>query len=116
MDSEANALVVSANLRPFQVIQFLVRDARTATDDLTRMLERYRAAARGTIDGALLFSCLDRGEQLFREPNHDSGMFQRFVGNAPLGGFFCDGEIGPVGGTTFLHNYTSAFAMFRRPR
>ena len=42
-------------------------------------------------------------------------MFRRIVGPAPVGGFFGNGEIGPVGGTTFLHGYTSAFALFRRP-
>jgi small ligand-binding sensory domain FIST len=31
----------------------------------------------------------------------------------PLGGFFCNGEIGPVERHAFLHGYTSAFGLFR---
>ena len=38
-------------------------------------------------------------------------MFRRELADVPLGGFFCNGEIGPVGGTTHLHGYTSAFAV-----
>jgi small ligand-binding sensory domain FIST len=40
-------------------------------------------------------------------------MFRARLGPVPLGGFFCNGEIGPVGGITFLHGYTSAFGLFR---
>jgi small ligand-binding sensory domain FIST len=114
VDPESGALGVAARLRPFQVIRFLLRDAETATDDLSRMLEQHRARGLGTVEGALLFSCLGRGERLFGEPDHDSALFRRLVGAAPVGGFFCNGEIGPVGGTTFVHGYTSAFALFRR--
>jgi small ligand-binding sensory domain FIST len=115
IDPKSGALAVAAELRPFQVVQFLLRDADTATDDLTRLLERHRASG-SPVDGALLFSCLGRGARLFGEPDHDSALFQRLVGPAPIGGFFCNGEIGPVGGTTFLHGYTSSFALFRRRR
>ena len=62
---------------------------------------------------ALLFSCLGRGAHLFGRPDHDTDLFRAKVGAVPLGGFFCNGEIGPVGGATFLHGYTSAFALFR---
>lgn len=114
IDRAANVLAVAARLRPFQVIRFLLRDANTATEDLVRLLERHRAAGDGTCEGALLFSCLGRGAQLFGEPDHDCRLFQQYVGDVAVGGFFCNGEIGPVGGTTFLHGYTSSFALFRR--
>jgi small ligand-binding sensory domain FIST len=54
-----------------------------------------------------------RGAGLFGRPDHDTGLFEAQLGPVPLGGFFCNGEIGPVGGATFLHGYTSAFALFR---
>jgi len=60
----------------------------------------------------LLFSCLGRGQHLYGKPNHDSDMFRDQLGDIPLGGFFCNGEIGPVGKTTFLHGYTSSFGIF----
>jgi small ligand-binding sensory domain FIST len=61
----------------------------------------------------LLFSCLGRGRGLFGEPDHDSRALARALGPVPLAGFFCNGEIGPVEGRTFLHGYTSAFGIFR---
>jgi small ligand-binding sensory domain FIST len=51
--------------------------------------------------------------QHFGRPDHDTDVFQEHLGEVPLSGFFCNGEIGPVGGTTFLHGYTSVFAVFR---
>jgi small ligand-binding sensory domain FIST len=112
MDAETGALAVGAPLRPMQVVQFLLRDARTAEEDLTRLLDRSAARVQPP-SGALLFSCLGRGAHLFGRPDHDTDLFRSKVGAVPLGGFFCNGEIGPVGGATFLHGYTSAFALFR---
>ena len=60
-----------------------------------------------------MFSCLGRGQYLYGRPNHDTDMFREKLGAVPLGGFFCNGEIGPVSGTTFLHGYTSSFGLFR---
>jgi small ligand-binding sensory domain FIST len=77
------------------------------------MLARY-ASTGAKPAGALLFSCLGRGQALYGQPDHDSGVFRRHLGAVPLGGFFCNGEIGPVGGHAYVHGYTSAFAMFRR--
>ena len=50
---------------------------------------------------------------LYGSPDHDTDMFREKVGQMPLTGFFCNGEIGPVGGITFLHGYTSSFGVFR---
>jgi small ligand-binding sensory domain FIST len=114
-DSDTGSLAIGAELQPMQVLQFLLRDARTAEEDLVRLLDRSKQ--RGASPrGALLFSCVGRGAHLFGKPDHDSDLFQEKVGPVPLGGFFCNGEIGPVGGTTFLHGYTSAFALFREAR
>jgi small ligand-binding sensory domain FIST len=112
-DEETGALAVGAELRPMMVAQFVLRDARTADDDLRRMLGKRPEAPPA---GALLFSCVGRGAALFGRPDHDTALFEERLGPAPLGGFFCNGEIGPVGGTTFLHGYTSAFAIFREAR
>ena len=112
-DQASGALAVGAELRPMTVAQFVLRDARTAEEDLRRMLERHRRSSAGAPPaGALLFSCVGRGSGLFGRADHDTSLFEETLGPAPLGGFFCNGEIGPVGGTTFLHGYTSAFAIF----
>jgi small ligand-binding sensory domain FIST len=113
MDPQTSALAVAALPRPWQVIQFLLRDANTASEDLASLLDRY-CAEGARPSGALLFSCLGRGVHLFGAPDHDTRLFQDRLGPVPLGGFFCNGEIGPVGGSTFLHGYTSAFGLFRQ--
>jgi small ligand-binding sensory domain FIST len=112
VDPQSGALAVAADVQPWQVVQFLLRDARTAEHDLKTQLDRYRATASRP-QGALLFSCLGRGKHLFGRVDHDTDLFRDKVGTIPLGGFFCNGEIGPVGGQTFLHGYTSAFGLFR---
>ena len=62
---------------------------------------------------ALLFQCTGRGQYLYGREGHDTGVFNELIGALPVGGFFCNGEIGPVAGTTYLHAYTSSFAIFR---
>jgi small ligand-binding sensory domain FIST len=114
MDPARGAIAVGAILRENSVVQFHLRDAKTSADDLDSLLRCYRADRCATLPrGALLFSCLGRGMYLYGRPDHDTEAFHRQLGNVPLGGFFCNGEIGPVGGTTFLHGYTSAFGLFR---
>lgn len=114
VDGDTGALAVGAMMRPYQAVQFHLRDGRTAAEDLEARLRRYREQhlEAGPLRGALLFSCLGRGQHLYGKPDHDSSLLRELLGQVPVGGFFCNGEIGPVGGTTFLHGYTSAFALF----
>ena len=114
MDQRTGSLAIGEMLREGQLVQFHLRDAETSAQDLSIVLERYAVDNReNDVPGALLFSCLGRGEYLYGRPNHDTEIFQEKLGQVPLGGFFCNGEIGPVGGTTFLHGYTSSFGLFR---
>jgi small ligand-binding sensory domain FIST len=107
------ALVVGELLHEGQLVRFHVRDAATSAEDLAVLLSAYaQRAPDGPAAGALLFSCMGRGLHLYGEPDHDTHAFKRIVGEAPLGGFFCNGEIGPVGEGVYLHGYTSAFALF----
>lgn len=117
MDDGNGALAVAAALDEAQVVQFHVRDAATSAADLEDRLTRYRAESHAAAlpRGALLFSCLGRGTHLYGEPDHDSDALRRHFGDVAIGGFFCNGEIGPVQGRTFLHGYTSALAL-ARPR
>jgi small ligand-binding sensory domain FIST len=112
-DPGTGVLAVAAALREGLVVQFHLRDAQTSAEDLEERLAGYRPGPGGAPAGALLFSCLGRGAPLYGRPNHDSDVFRRHLGPIPLGGFFCNGEIGPVAQRTFLHGYTSAFGIFR---
>ncbi len=114
LDTEKGILAVGALLREGQQVQFHLRDAQTSTDDLEQVLSAYRTrTGHDQVAGVMLFSCLGRGEYLYGRANHDTDLFVKKLGQIPMGGFFCNGEIGPVGGTTYLHGYTSCFALFR---
>ena len=114
MDGRTGVMAIGETLREGQRVQLHLRDALTSADDLSALLVKYASENDvGQNQGALLFSCLGRGQFLYGRPDHDTDMFQEKVGAIPLGGFFCNGEIGPVGGTTFLHGYTSSFGIFR---
>ncbi|PSN18045.1 hypothetical protein C7271_14555, partial [filamentous cyanobacterium CCP5] len=115
VDPKVGAIAVGDRLRPGQRVQFHLRDAETSAEDLAALLERYQLRQPIAPVGALMFSCMGRGEGLYREPNFDSEMVHRQIGPMPISGFFCNGEIGPIGGTTFLHGYTSVFGICRRP-
>lgn len=115
VDPKVGAIAIGDRVRPGQRIQFHLRDANTSAEDLELLLLRYRQQTSDTPAAALMFSCLGRGAGLYGHPNFDSHLFHRYMSNIPLGGFFCNGEIGPVAGSTFLHGYTSVFGICRQP-
>jgi small ligand-binding sensory domain FIST len=112
-DPESGAVAVGGEVEVGQAVQFHVRDADSADEDLRRTLKR-EAAALGARPpaGALLFTCNGRGSRLFPEPDHDAGLLAETLGQIPVAGFFCAGEIGPVGGRNFLHTFTASTALF----
>lgn len=112
LDGTRGTLAVGALLRHGQRVQFHLRDARTSAEDLQAHCLRLRQRRRGTPSAALMFSCLGRGRRLYGSADHDVHVFQRVLGETPIGGFFCAGEIGPVGQATYVHGYTSSFAIF----
>ncbi|MBI3297673.1 MAG: FIST C-terminal domain-containing protein [Elusimicrobia bacterium] len=112
IDPEKGVLAIGAIVRPGQTVQFHLRDRKASAADIDNRLSRYAGASK-TASAALLFTCLGRGQGLYRKPNHDSDVFKAKLGPLPMGGIFCNGEIGPVDGTTFLHGYTSCFGIFR---
>ena len=114
VDPRQGALGIGEMLKEGQTVQFHLRDATTSGRDLDAMLTRY--VGEGPVHreaGGLLFSCLGRGSYLYGHPDHDTDMFREKVGAMPLTGFFCNGEIGPVAGVSYLHGYTSSFGIFR---
>ncbi len=115
LDPDTGLIAVGEHVQPGQVVQFHLRDAATSARDLESLLVGYKSRAGATPDAVLLFSCLGRGETLYGEPDHDSRVIAEHLGPAPIAGFFCSGEIGPVNRRTFLHGYTSSIAVFRAP-
>jgi small ligand-binding sensory domain FIST len=105
-DQDTGALAVGDAVAVGQTVQFHVRDAGAADEDLRELLGGVDAEA------ALLFTCNGRGRHLFGGPDHDAGLVERMLGPIPLAGCFCAGEIGPVGGRNFLHGFTASLALF----
>ncbi len=117
VDAQRGVLSIGEMLKEGQTVQFHLRDAETSAHDLDAMLNQYVGNHPVHQDaGALLFSCLGRGSGLYGRADHDTDMFREKLGDMPLAGFFCNGEIGQVGGSTFLHGYTSSFGVFRPKR
>jgi small ligand-binding sensory domain FIST len=112
-DPQSGVVAVGALPRTGQTVQFQRRDAAAATEDMNELLLRARHELAGTaIYGGCLCCCNGRGKSLFGVANHDARMIQRQLGPFGLGGFFCNGEIGPVGERNFLHGYTASLALF----
>jgi small ligand-binding sensory domain FIST len=115
-DPESGAIAVGDEMEVGQTVQFHVRDADSADEDLRRALERESAALGGRRPaGALLFTCNGRGTRLFPEPGHDAALLAAMLGEVPMAGFFCAGELGPVGGQNFVHAFTASIAVFPDP-
>ena len=110
VDREQGAIAIGDYLRPGQTVQFHVRDAETADAELQQLLAR--AKAESAPRAALLFTCNGRGTRLFPEPHHDASVIQAALGSIPVAGFFAAGEMGPIGGTNFLHGFTASMALF----
>jgi small ligand-binding sensory domain FIST len=106
-DQRSGAVAVGDTVEVGQTIQFHVRDADSADEDLRELLTGARAEA------ALVCTCNGRGSHLFGEADHDAGLVDRLLGPLPTAGFFCAGEMGPVGGRNFLHGFTASLALFQ---
>lgn len=112
-DRSSGALAIGDRLRVGQTVRFHARDARSADEDLRHALAAGRDALSGRgAAGALLFTCNGRGRQMFPAPDHDAAALAASLGPVPVSGSFCAGEIGPVGGRSFLHGFTATVALF----
>jgi small ligand-binding sensory domain FIST len=112
-DPNSGSIAVGAYPRPGQTMQFQLRAASAGTKDITSLLNRAKKQLSGkTIYGGCLCSCNGRGQRLFGQPNHDARHIQESLGPLGLSGFFCNGELGPVGEKNFLHGYTASLALF----
>jgi small ligand-binding sensory domain FIST len=111
-DRESGAIAIGERVRIGQTVRLQVRDAASADEDLRQALrDQAQALGSGGAAGALLFTCNGRGSHMFDIPDHDASALEDAL-SAPTAGFFCAGEIGPVGGRNFLHGFTATMAVF----
>jgi small ligand-binding sensory domain FIST len=109
-DPNSGAIALGDYVRTGQTVQFHIRDAQSADEDLRELLRDAKGDTGSR--GALLFTCNGRGTRLFPEPDHDARVVQETTGGIPLAGFFAQGEMGPVGKKNFLHGFTASIALF----
>ncbi|MCY4037674.1 MAG: FIST C-terminal domain-containing protein [bacterium] len=105
-DEETGALAVGESVGVGTTLQFQVRDAATADEDLRELM------AGASAGSALVFTCNGRGTRLFEGPNHDAAVVHEALDRAPVAGMFCAGEFGPVAGRNFLHGFTASVVLF----
>lgn len=111
-DRQTGAIAIADYVRVGQTVQFQVRDAQTADEDLRSRLKSAEQSGDPVPQGALLFTCNGRGTSLFDQPHHDAGAIGDVFGQIPLAGFFANGELGPVGGKNHVHGFTASVALF----
>ncbi len=110
IDPQRGAITISGPIAPNQTIQFHLRDPKTSAEDIDDVVSRHLYA---DACGGLMFTCRERGEPFYGVPNHDSNALAEAVAPHTVAGLFANGEIGAAWGKTFLHAYTTAFALFR---
>ena len=105
----ANRLIaIGEMLQPGASVMFCRRDARTAHDDMARMLESIRQGLFSRARGGVYYSCLGRGASLFGSNSEELRMIREALGEFPLVGFFCNGEISH----NRLYGYTGVLTLF----
>lgn len=105
-DPEAGDIAIGDVAEVGATVQFQVRDAASADEDLRQLLAGQRGRA------ALVFTCNGRGSHLFGEPDHDAALVHDQVAHGAVAGMFCAGELGPVGGRNFVHGFTASVVLF----
>jgi small ligand-binding sensory domain FIST len=113
-DRETGAIAVNDSVEVGTTVQFHVRDAAAAHDDLDGLLAR--GAPEVEPEAALLFTCNGRGRHLFGVPDHDAELLSERVGPVPTAGFFAAGELGPIAGHNELHSFTASLLLLREHR
>ncbi|HJU03587.1 MAG TPA: FIST N-terminal domain-containing protein [Nitrospiraceae bacterium] len=111
-DRSSGSVAIGDLVKEGQSVQFQVRDAQSASEDFHLLLASARSRQHAPPQGALIFSCCGRGRGLFGRPHHDVTVLRERAGEIPIAGFFAQGEIGPIGGSNFLHGYTASVALF----
>jgi small ligand-binding sensory domain FIST len=112
LERTSGTLIVGDRVRVGQTVQFQVRDAASAAEDLRALLHHDIASHAERPAAALVFTCNGRGSNLFGVPDHDAAAVRQAAGPVPLAGFFAGGEIGPVAGRNYVHGYTASVALF----
>jgi len=109
IDPQSRLIAIGAPIEPGMSIMFCRRDGASAREDLGRMLDVIARHLEGPPKGGLYYSCLGRGEQMFGRRSAELEIVRDRLGDFPLAGFFCNGEISH----DRLYGYTGVLTLFR---
>lgn len=110
-DKEAGAIALDGTVEVGTTVQYQVRGAATADEDLRRLLIECAETGDPRNTAALLVRGHDRGSLLFGEADHDAALVADLLDRPPTAGFISAGEFGPVGGRNFTHESAAAIAI-----
>jgi small ligand-binding sensory domain FIST len=115
IDDVRAGLVVADLVEVGRTVQFQLRDAEAADEDLRRTAERFvESGELSAIESALLFSCNGRGRLMFDRADHDVTVLSDALAVSDVAGFFAAGEIGPVAGRNHVHGLSASVLAFGR--
>ena len=110
-EGQRGALQMVAPIPVGATVQFHVRDEAAADEDLNVMLEGVAARMDPRLAGALLFASTTRGRFMFGNADHDATVTRARLG-VPVGGFFTEAEIAPIGGRECVNYLTATVVAF----
>ncbi len=108
IDPSNKLVAVGEIVREGATVMFCRRDSNSAQQDMTRMLESIRQGLYAPPRGAIYYSCLGRGASLFGRNSEELKSITAALGEFPLVGFFCNGEISH----NRLYGYTGVLTLF----
>lgn len=111
VDPRNGAVAVAERVRVGQQVQFQLRESQASAQEASQLLAAQRERLQCPPLAGLLFACQGRGQGLFQQSNGDVTAASQAHPGLPMAGAFCNGEIGPLGGSTYLHGYTACWAM-----
>ena len=114
VDPKNGAVAVADRVRPGMNVQFQLREADASREEALSLLKAAATTDERAPVFGLLMACLGRGQGLFGVPDGDVTLGRQVMPNLPMAGAFCNGEIGPVAGSTHLHGYTACWGLLRQ--
>lgn len=111
-DPNSGAVVIGGIPRVGQTLQYQLRNKSSADAEWRAVLRHASLESGQAPQASLLFACSGRGRDLFEGKDHDAGLLEKMLGKHASAGFFCNGEIGPLGGRNYIHTYSAVCALF----
>jgi small ligand-binding sensory domain FIST len=108
IDPEHELLAIGEQIEAGMSLMFCRRDGATAREDMLRMLNSLKDSLSAPPKGGVYYSCLGRGQGLFGPNSAELKLINQVLGDFPLVGFFCNGEISH----NRLYGYTGVLTLF----